>query len=74
MKKDKFKLNDLHLKSFVTSFDHGQEETVKGGGRGSFIICESINVCSAGCSDMSYCLCSGHTPCDTTYTVEEQPQ
>lgn len=57
MKNRKLKLDDLRLQSFVTSFEEGKEQTVQGGGRGSFIICESINICSAGCSDISYCLC-----------------
>ncbi|WP_040497211.1 pinensin family lanthipeptide [Fulvivirga imtechensis] len=57
MKKKKMDLENLRLESFVTSFDTGNEETVKGGGRGSFIICESVNICSAGCSNISYCLC-----------------
>lgn len=71
MKKKKLTLKNLNLQSFVTSFDQGKEQTVKGGGRGSFLICESINVCSAGCSGESYCLCTGRSYCDNW--TETQP-
>lgn len=68
MKKKKLALTNLKLQSFVTSFEQNEEETVKEGGRGSFIICESLNVCSAGCSDVSHCLCSFSCPnlCDVS--------
>ena len=59
MKKKKMNLTALKVKSFTTDLGKEKELTVKGGGKGSFILCRSINACSLGdCgSVVSACLC-----------------
>lgn len=44
MKKNKLNLNELRVKSFVTSGDEMNAETVKGGGYTAFHICGSYTL------------------------------
>ncbi|WP_221408099.1 pinensin family lanthipeptide [Fulvivirga imtechensis] len=70
MKKNKLTLNDLSVKSFVTSFEPGSNDTIKGGAR-SLNLCTASGVCVCRTED-----CETQVACDLTNTcppIKTQP-
>lgn len=66
MKNKKLNLNDLSVKSFITSFEEDGRQTIKGGAKGAYtdrLLCTASGVCVCNSDD-----CETQVACDLTET------